>query len=97
VHEIGVRVALGATRFDVVVSILRSSFKVISFGVVIGLGGSFGAVRLIRSQIFTNATFGLPSVLAICFLLSAVALLAALVPACRAGKLDPLIAMRYEA
>lgn len=97
VHEIGVRVALGATRFDVVASVLRSSLKVVALGMLIGLGGSLGAVRLIRSQIFSNAPFDVLSMLAICLLLSVVALFAALVPARRAGKLDPLTAMRYEA
>jgi ABC-type antimicrobial peptide transport system permease subunit len=97
VHEIGVRVALGATRSNVVTSVLRGCINLVSFGLVLGLMGAFFAVRLIRSQIFGAAPFDLASMLAICLLLSAVALLAGLIPARRAGRLDPLTAMRYEA
>lgn len=97
VHEIGVRVALGATRGNIVLLIVRSAFQVVSLGIFMGLCGSLIVVRLIRSQLFTNTPFDVTSVLVIAFLLSAVALLAAFLPARRAGRLDPLAAMRQEA
>jgi ABC-type antimicrobial peptide transport system permease subunit len=97
VHEIGVRLALGATRSNIVFHVLRSAYKVVSVGILAGLCGSLLAVRLIRSQLFTNTPFDVVSILVIGLLLSAVALLAAFLPARRAGRLDPLVAMRHEA
>ena len=84
VHEIGVRVALGASRGNVLTLVLRSAYQVVSLGVVIGIGGSFAVVQLIRLQLFTRTAYDVTSVLAIGVLLSAVALLAALIPARRA-------------
>jgi putative ABC transport system permease protein len=96
VHEIGVRVALGASRGNVLTLVLRSAYKVVSLGIVIGICGSFAVVQLIRFQLFTKTAFDLTSVLAIGVLLTLVALLAAFIPARRAGRLDPLTAMRHE-
>lgn len=97
IHEIGIRVALGASRVDIVLQVLSSAYRVTALGIASGLAGSWLVVRIIRSRLFASAPFDLASVLAIAALLSAVALLAAFLPAQRAGRLDPIAAMRHEA
>ncbi len=95
-HEIGIRMALGAARLEVLRLVLRQVFLLALIGVVIGLASSFALTRLLRTQLFGVAatdsiTFGL-----VPLLLLAVALLACLVPARRASKLEPMVALRYE-
>jgi predicted permease len=95
-REIGVRVALGAQRSDVIRLVLGGGLSLVCAGVVLGLAASLGLTRVMESFLYgvkpTDAlTFAAASVL-----LLAVAALAAWIPARRAAGVDPLIALRYE-
>ena len=96
-HEIGVRVALGAGRMDVLALVFRIVARVVALGLLIGLGGSALLERVARFQSFAAVPFDWNSVLAVIVVLSLVALLAALVPARRAARFDPITALRHEA
>lgn len=95
-HELGIRLALGAQVGDVLRLVLGQGMAVIGIGLVLGLAASFALLRLMRSLLFgigenDPLTFG-----AITLVLLVVALIACYVPARRATKVDPLIALRYE-
>jgi predicted permease len=97
VQEIGVRMALGAKRGDILKLILLIVAKFASFGLAIGLVGSLLIERLVRFQMFARTSFGAAPLATIILLLAAVSLLAAWLPAARAGNLDPVTALRHEA
>jgi ABC-type antimicrobial peptide transport system permease subunit len=97
VHEIGVRMALGASRADILKWVLRAAAKVAGVGLFIGLCGSIALEKLVRFNVFGAAKFDVVSFAAVMVLLSSVALLAACLPARRAGRLDPVTALRHEA
>jgi predicted permease len=95
-HELGIRIALGATVRDVLKMVLGQGMIVIAIGLVIGLAAAFALMRLMRSLLFgvgenDPLTFG-----AITVVLLLVALFACYIPARRASKVDPLIALRVE-
>jgi putative ABC transport system permease protein len=95
-HEIGVRIALGATARDVFKFIVGRGMKLTAIGVLLGVGGAYGLTRLMRGLLFnTSATDPLVFIL-ISVLLTLVAFLACYIPARRATKVDPLVALRYE-
>ena len=96
IPEFGVRMALGAQSRDILWLVLRRGMGLALLGLVIGLGASFALTRLMRSLLFEvsatdPATFGL-----IALLLAAVAFTASVIPALRATKVDPMVALRYE-
>jgi putative ABC transport system permease protein len=95
-HEIGVRLALGASRGEVVTMVLRMAATVVAIGLAIGVAGSIALVRLVRFQVFEGTAFDPLSVMIVVAVLSIVALVASSLPAYRAAKLDPLTALRQE-
>jgi putative ABC transport system permease protein len=95
-HEIGVRVALGAQRRDVMRMVLTQGLKLTSIGLGIGLVGAWGATRLISSLLYQVQPTDTLTFVAVAVLLTLVALLACQIPARRATKVDPVIALRYE-
>jgi len=95
-HELGIRIALGAQVSDVLKMILGQGMAVIGIGLAIGLAAAFGLVRLLRSFLFGVGEKDPFTFVAITVLLLLVALLACYIPARRATKVDPLVALRYE-
>jgi ABC-type antimicrobial peptide transport system permease subunit len=95
-REIGVRMALGARRRDVLELILRQEMKFAGVGVLVGLAGAFAATRLLGSLLFGVSPNDPVTFVAAPLLLVTVALLACLVPALRAARIDPWAALRSE-
>jgi putative ABC transport system permease protein len=95
-NEIGIRLALGAQSRDVLIMIIKQGSKLIVVGLMIGLAGAFAATRVIASLLFGVTTKDPFTFVAAAVLLAIVALLACYVPAWRATKVDPLVALRYE-
>ena len=95
-HEIGVRLALGATQRQVVRLVLKEGFQLAAVGVGIGLLASWGLLRVLRSQLYGISPTNLGVTGLAVFVLSGVALLSCYVPARRAAKVDPMVALRCE-
>ncbi len=95
-REIGIRMALGAQRADMLTMILRQSLTVVAIGMAVGLLAALGATRLLASLLYGVGANDVLTYAAVVFLLGGAALLASYIPARRAMKVDPMIALRYE-
>jgi putative ABC transport system permease protein len=95
-HEIGIRIALGARGQDVFALVLRQGLRIALMGISVGLAAGAVVARLISSQLFGVRSTDLTAFLGACLVLIAVGLLACYIPARRATKVDPMVAVRYE-
>jgi putative ABC transport system permease protein len=88
--------ALGARVTDVLRLVVRNGAILAFIGIVVGLGGAFGLTRLMSHLLFGVTTTDLTTFAVVSGVILLVALLACLIPARRAAKVDPLVALRYE-
>jgi ABC-type antimicrobial peptide transport system permease subunit len=95
-HEIGIRMALGAQGRDVSVIVMMQGLRLVGLGIVIGLIGAFAVTRLLSQMLFGITAFDPITYALVAGLLLATALVACLVPAQQAVKVDPLVALRHE-
>lgn len=94
--EIGIRIALGATRVNVLRMVLKESLALVFVGVAIGVPGAFAATRFISTMLYGVSASDPLTIAGAALVMGAVTVPAALIPARRATKVDPLIAIRYE-
>jgi putative ABC transport system permease protein len=95
-HEIGIRVALGAQARDILRIVLGQGMALTLVGLAAGLAAAFALARLLASLLYGVSPGDPATYILVAVLLACVALLACLVPARRATKVDPMIALRYE-
>jgi putative ABC transport system permease protein len=95
-QEIGIRIALGAQMRDVLKLVLRNAMSLVLIGAAVGLAGAYAATRLMSSLLFQVATTDLVTFVAVPAVLFVVALVACLIPARRATRVDPLVALKHE-
>jgi predicted permease len=95
-REIGIRVALGASRGEILQGVLWRGYKLVLPGILVGLAGAWAVGRLLRSSLFGVAGIDLLTYGGCASLFLVVAFFACLLPACRAAKVDPVVALRFE-
>jgi putative ABC transport system permease protein len=95
-REIGIRMAMGAQAEDVLKLVLKQGTMLIAMGLSLGLAAAFALTRVISSFLFAVSPTDPATFATIAFLLGAVALVACYIPARRAAKVDPIVALRYE-
>jgi putative ABC transport system permease protein len=95
-HEMGIRMALGAKPRDVLKLVVRQAMMLALAGVAIGLLASWALTRLMKGLLFSISVTDPMTFVVISLLMTLIALLACLIPALRATRVDPLVALRYE-
>ena len=95
-QELGIRAALGASRWDLLRMVVAGGAVPVIAGLVIGLAGAIGLSRFIQSMLFQTSPIDAPSLAAVAALFLAVAFTACLVPAWRAARIDPMSALRQD-
>jgi putative ABC transport system permease protein len=94
--EIGIRMALGAQRRDVLTMVLSGGGRLVSLGIGFGLCGAAGLSRLLRSQLYGISPDDPVTLAGVAMLMMLVALFACFLPARRATRVDPMVALKYE-
>jgi putative ABC transport system permease protein len=95
-HEMGVRMALGAARSDVLSMIVRETLAMTSIGLALGLAGALGASRFLASMLYGVSAQDPVTLAAVSIVLAAVAAVAGWIPARRATRADPMVALRDD-
>jgi putative ABC transport system permease protein len=95
-HEIGVRMALGAAQADVVRMVVRQGASMAAIGIVLGLGGAFLLTRLLKTMLFGISVSDAVTFVAAPLVIMLVVLAATFLPALRATRISPVVALRYE-
>jgi len=95
-HEIGLRMALGAQKLDVLQLILGQGARLVVIGIALGVCGALALTRVMASQLFMISSTDPLTFAAVAGVLASVALAACYIPARRAAKVDPMVALRYE-
>jgi putative ABC transport system permease protein len=95
-HEIGIRMALGAKGADVLGMVARSGLRLVMLGTVIGVALSLVVGRMVGSQLVGVTAYDPPTLAAAAALLTVTATIASWIPARRAARVDPMVALRYE-
>jgi len=95
-QEIGVRIALGATGGQILKMVLGQGLVTVALGIAVGLAGSLFLTRTMRSMLFEVSPNDPLTIVGITLLLVLIAMLASYIPARRATRVDPMIALRYE-
>ncbi len=95
-QEIGIRMALGAQRRDVLVLVLRHGMALVAAGIAVGVAGALALTRVMQSLLFGVSPTDPLTFTIVPLLLCGVAFLASWLPARRAAKVDPMVALRHE-
>jgi putative ABC transport system permease protein len=95
-REMGIRMAFGAERGDVLAMVLRQGLALTGMGLAVGFAASLALTRLLSSLLFEVRATDLATSAAVALLLASIALLASYLPARRAASVDPMVALRYE-
>jgi predicted permease len=95
-REVGIRMALGAKKRDVLILMLRESIRPVIVGLMVGMCLAVGVSYLLRGVLYGLNTIDAPSIITVSVLFLAIALLASYLPSRRAMRVDPMVALRYE-
>ena len=95
-QEVGIRIALGARRIDVLWMMVRQGLPLLGLGVLIGSAGALASTRVLRRLLYATSATDVPTFMAVAMLLAVVALVAIVIPSSRATRIDPLTALRTE-
>jgi predicted permease len=95
-REIGIRIALGATRRDVLRMVLGKSFVITGLGLLLGIVGATALTRLLSSFLYQVKPLDPLTFIGVSLMLGAISLMASYIPAWRAARVDPMVALRYE-
>jgi ABC-type antimicrobial peptide transport system permease subunit len=95
-REVGIRMALGAQKLDILRLVVQDGLRLTLIGLVLGLLGALGVAMVIGNVLFGLSPASAPVIIGVVLLLGSVAFVACYIPARRAMKVDPMVALRYE-